>query len=69
MSTAKKMATRKAQVMKPTRFSSKRAPPNVPVMTRSNVYAYKPGCMIGLEPYLPAGDDRFNDIKMGKGCK
>ena len=42
---------------------------NVPVMTRSNVYAYKPGCMIGLEPYLPAGDDRFNDIKMGKGCK
>jgi len=42
---------------------------NVPVMTRSNVYAYKPGCMIGLEPYLPQGDDRFNDVKMGKGCK
>jgi hypothetical protein len=33
------------------------------------VYAYKAGCMVGLEPYLPAGDDRFNDVKMGKGCK
>jgi len=42
---------------------------NITLMTRSNVYAFKAGCMIGLAPYLPQGDDRFNDVKMGKGCK
>ncbi len=42
---------------------------NVPMMTRSNVYAYKPGCIVGLDPYLPVGDDRFNDVKMGADCK
>ena len=42
---------------------------NVPLMTRSNVYAYKPGCFTGLDPYLPQGDDRFNDVKIGAKCK
>jgi len=42
---------------------------NIPLMTRSNVYAHKPNCMTGLTPYLPMGDDRFNDIKIGAGCK
>jgi ABC-type transport system substrate-binding protein len=42
---------------------------NITLMTRSNVFAFKAGCMIGLAPYLPQGDDRFNDVKMGKGCK
>ena len=42
---------------------------NIPVITRANVYAYKPGCVIGLEPYMAAGDERFNDVKMGAACK
>lgn len=40
----------------------------VPVMTRSNVYAFKPGCIRGLEPYLPGGADRFNDVRVGQTC-
>ena len=42
---------------------------NVPIMTRSNVYAYKPGCITGLAAYLPQGDDRFNDVQIGSKCK
>ena len=42
---------------------------NIPLITRANVYAYKPGCIIGLEPYMPAGDERFNDVRMGANCK
>ena len=42
---------------------------NIPLMSRSNVYAYRPGCISGLDPYLPQGDDRFNDVKMAPGCK
>ena len=41
---------------------------NMPVITRSNVYAYKPGCILNLEPYLPSGDDRFNDVRVAAGC-
>ena len=36
---------------------------------RANVYAYKPGCILNLEPYLPSGDDRFNDVRISTGCK
>lgn len=42
---------------------------NMPLMTRSNVYAYKPGCIIGLTPFLSIGDDRFNDVNVGEKCK
>ena len=42
---------------------------NIPLMTRSNVYAYKPGCFMGLDPYLPMGDDRFNDVRISAQCK
>jgi peptide/nickel transport system substrate-binding protein len=42
---------------------------NIPIMTRSNVYAFKPGCFTGLDAYLPMGDDRFNDVKIGVRCK
>ena len=42
---------------------------HMPLMTRSNVYAYKPGCVLGLAPYLPIGDDRFNDVQVGAKCK
>jgi peptide/nickel transport system substrate-binding protein len=42
---------------------------NMPLMTRSNVYAYRPDCILGLTPYLPFGDDRFNDVQVGAACK
>ena len=41
---------------------------NAPLMTRSNVYAYKPGCIQNLTPYLTTGDDRFNDVRIATGC-
>ena len=41
----------------------------LPVISRANVYAYKPGCITNLVPYLPSGDDRFNDVHVMKGCK
>jgi peptide/nickel transport system substrate-binding protein len=40
-----------------------------PMITRANVYAYKAGCVLNLEPYLPSGDDRFNDVYVSLGCK
>jgi peptide/nickel transport system substrate-binding protein len=42
---------------------------NVPVITRANVYAFKPGCILNLLPYMPAGDERFNDVQVGAACK
>ena len=41
----------------------------VPIMTRSNVYAFKPGCVVNLPAYLPGGADRFNDTRIGASCK
>ena len=41
----------------------------MPMITRANVYASKPGCILNLEPYLPSGDDRFNDVQVAAGCK
>ena len=42
---------------------------HVTLMTRSNVYAFKPGCVAGLPAYLPTGNDRMNDTTVGTGCK
>jgi len=42
---------------------------NMPLMTRSNVYAFKPGCILGLVPFLAIGDDRFNDVQIAAKCK
>jgi len=42
---------------------------NFPVITRSTVYTYRPGCILNLLPYMPAGDERFNDVKVGANCK
>ena len=42
---------------------------NIPVITRANVYAFRPGCILNLVPYMPAGDERFNDIQVGAACK
>lgn len=41
----------------------------LPIITRANLYASKPGCIMNLEPYLPSGDDRFNDLQIAAGCK
>ena len=40
----------------------------IPIITRANLYASKPGCILNLEPYLPSGDDRFNDVRIAEGC-
>jgi peptide/nickel transport system substrate-binding protein len=40
----------------------------IPIITRANLYAYKAGCIMNLEPYLPSGDDRFNDVRVASGC-
>ncbi len=42
---------------------------NFPVITRATVYAYKPGCIVNLQGYMPAGDERFNDVMVGAKCK
>ncbi len=41
----------------------------VPVMTRANVYAFKPGCVTNLRAYLPGGADRFNDVRVSAKCR
>ena len=42
---------------------------HITLMTRSAVYAYKPGCIINLPPYLATGNDRINDTRVGVNCK
>jgi peptide/nickel transport system substrate-binding protein len=42
---------------------------NIPVITRANVYAYRPDCILNLLPYMPAGEERFNDARVGAKCK
>jgi peptide/nickel transport system substrate-binding protein len=41
----------------------------VPLMTRANIYAYRSGCVQNLVSYLPAGADRFSDVRIGAGCR
>jgi len=42
---------------------------HITLMTRSAVYAYRPGCIINLPPYLATGNDRVNDTRIGAKCK
>ena len=42
---------------------------HITLMTRSNVYAFKPGCIANLPPYLSTGNDRINDTTVSMGCK
>jgi ABC-type transport system substrate-binding protein len=42
---------------------------HIPVMTRSNVYAFRGKCISGLGAYLPTGSDRINDTRIASGCK
>lgn len=59
---------RRAAVMQDLARAISASVATMPIITRSNVYAYKPGCILNLEPYLPSGDDRFNDVRVAKGC-
>jgi len=42
---------------------------HISLMTRSAVYAYRPGCIQNLPPYLATGNDRINDVKISGTCK
>ena len=42
---------------------------HIALMVRPNVYVYRPGCVTGMTPYLPAGGDRFNDVRVSAACK
>jgi peptide/nickel transport system substrate-binding protein len=42
---------------------------HIAVMTRPSTYAYRPGCILNLTPYLPTGSDRFNDVQLAAECK
>ncbi len=42
---------------------------HITLMTRSAVYAYRPGCILNLPPYQPTGNDRMNDTRVGAKCK
>lgn len=42
---------------------------HIPVMTRSNVYAFRSSCILNLPAYLPTGSDRINDTKLAAHCK
>lgn len=40
----------------------------VPVMTRANIYSFKPGCIGGLKQYLASGSNDWRDVTVGAGC-
>ncbi len=42
---------------------------HIGIMTRSAVYASKPGCISGLPSYLPTGNDRMNDVRIAEKCR
>lgn len=69
---ARRMAAadpRRAEVMQDLAREISASVATMPIVTRSNVYAFKTGCILNLEPYLPSGDDRFNDVQVSSGCK
>ncbi len=39
------------------------------LMTRDNVYAFRPGYIGNLPPFPAGGDDRFNDVTIAAGCR
>lgn len=42
---------------------------HIGIMTRSNIYAFRPGCINGPVGYLPTGNDRMNDVQVSTKCK
>ncbi|WP_299521062.1 ABC transporter substrate-binding protein [uncultured Serinicoccus sp.] len=41
---------------------------NIPVVTRSNIYAYNEGCFSGLDPYLASGSNDWRDVTIAPDC-
>ncbi len=41
---------------------------HIGIMTRSNIYAFRPGCISGPIAYLPTGNDRMNDVQVNRKC-
>lgn len=41
---------------------------NIPVMTRANIYAFRPGCIKGLGEYLASGSNDWRDVTVATGC-
>lgn len=41
---------------------------NIPVITRSNIYGFEEGCIIGLDEYLASGSNDWRDVKVAPGC-
>ena len=60
---------RRVEVMRQLAREVSETAATLPVISRANVYATKPGCILNLQPYLPSGDDRFNDVHIAAGCK
>lgn len=60
---------RRIEVMKKLAREISETAATLPIITRANVYATRPGCILNLQPYLPSGDDRFNDVRISAGCK
>ena len=42
---------------------------HIALMTRPSIYAYRGDCVLGMTSYLPAGSDRFNDVRISEKCK
>ena len=42
---------------------------HITLMTRSAVYAYRPGCIQNMPPFLATGNDRINDVRLAANCK
>jgi len=40
----------------------------IPIMTRANIYAFRPGCIKGLGEYLASGSNDWRDVTVATGC-
>ncbi|WP_134322237.1 ABC transporter substrate-binding protein [Cumulibacter soli] len=40
----------------------------LPVITRANIYAAEPGCVLNVNPYLGSGAPDLRDVTVGEGC-
>lgn len=41
---------------------------NIPIVTRSNIYAFNDGCFSGLDPYLASGSNDWRDVTVAPDC-
>ena len=40
----------------------------IPIMTRANIFGFKPGCIQNLNPYMGSGSPDWRDVVVGTGC-